>query len=60
FFFSLYYPLDTYSKSTNAGLVFDRMRIMDFLPAQIDLNLEKKIVSWCTAAIDFVNKYPNL
>ncbi|TAE41691.1 MAG: hypothetical protein EAZ70_00130 [Runella slithyformis] len=60
FFCSQYYPLDTYSKSTNAGLVFDRMRIMDFLPAQIDLNLEKKIVSWCTAAIDFVNKYPNL
>ena len=56
FFCSQYYPLDDYSKAKNAGLVFDRMRIMDFLPAQIDDVLDERIVSWCKGALRFLEK----
>lgn len=56
FFCSQYYPLNAYPKSTNAGLIFDRMRIMDFLPAQINPNLEKRIIDWCTGAIKFIRQ----
>jgi hypothetical protein len=54
FFCSQYYPLDDYSKARNAGLVFDRMRMMDCLPKQIDEELYMQIVSWCSGVIHFL------
>ena len=54
FFCSQYYPLDDYSKARNAGLVFDRMRMMDCLPLQIEEDLNQQIISWCTGALAFL------
>ncbi len=51
FFCSQNYSMD-YSKLVNAGLVFDRLRIMDFLPSQIDEKLSSQIKSWCEAVVN--------
>ncbi len=51
FFSSQYFPLDNYSKSKNAGIVFDRFRILDYLPEEFDQDMLTKITLWCKAAI---------
>jgi hypothetical protein len=51
FFSSQYFPLDDYAKAKNAGLVFDRFRILDYLPNDIDLDLLGRIQLWCRTAI---------
>lgn len=51
FFSSQYFPLDDYSKSKNAGIVFDRFRILDYLPEEIGGQVFEKLVLWCKAAI---------
>ncbi|MES2701478.1 MAG: hypothetical protein V4649_02510 [Bacteroidota bacterium] len=55
FFCTQYFPLDSYSKAINAGVVFDRFRILDFLPG-LDKQLASKIERWCKAAIKGISK----
>jgi hypothetical protein len=52
FFSSQYFPLDDYTKAKNAGIVFDRFRILDYLPEEVDRNLLDKIMLWCRTAIN--------
>lgn len=54
FFCSQYYPLDDYSKVRNGGLVFDRMRMMDCLPREIEEDLYHQIINWCTGVFRFL------
>ncbi|WP_028523530.1 hypothetical protein [Runella limosa] len=55
FFCSQNYPIVDYSKVKNAGLVFDRMRIMDCLTVDtLPDSLHKKITMWCTEALAFI------
>lgn len=55
FFCSQNYPIGDYSKVKNAGLVFDRMRIMDCLIAdEFSDNLSQEITAWCTEALAFI------
>ena len=51
FFTSQYFPLNLYPKSKNAGLVFDRSRIIDYLPRNIDADLLEEIRTWCSSAL---------
>lgn len=51
FFCSQYFPLDLYSKAKNAGLIFDRFRILDYLPDELEPSLLPEIIIWCNAAI---------
>jgi hypothetical protein len=51
FFSSQYFPLELYSKTKNAGLIFDRFRILDYLPKIIDNVLLDKIKKWTTVAM---------
>jgi hypothetical protein len=50
FFSSQYFPLDDYSKAKNAGIVFDRFRILEFLPV-LEVALFEKLKLWCETAI---------
>ncbi len=46
-------------RSRNAGLLFDRKRILEYLPAEIgkyDNNLEADIIAWVTAAKEYIQK----
>jgi len=43
-----------YSKASSAGIIFDRFRIMDFLPPALDIQLENDIRKWVTAALGSV------
>jgi hypothetical protein len=56
FFCSQNYPIHNYSKVVNAGLVFDRMRLMSLLPSQINPTLLNQIQSWCIGALDFLQQ----
>jgi hypothetical protein len=52
FFCAQYFPRDQwYVKATRAGIVFDRFRMMDFLPEEIDPVLFDKISIWCNGAL---------
>lgn len=51
FFCSQYFPIDSYNKAINAGIVFDRLRILDYLPNDIDSILASEIENWCTGAL---------
>lgn len=53
FFSSQYFPLDSYTKTKNAGIVFDRFRILDYLPNLINKDLIDLIIKWTSAAIEF-------
>lgn len=59
FFCSQHYPLNEYSKSMNGGLIFDRLRLMDFLPEQINTELHDQIVSWCNGALNSLKNPDN-
>lgn len=51
FFCAQYFPNEIWRVRANeAGLVFDRFRILDYLPKQIDLDLLENIKNWVTAA----------
>lgn len=55
FFIADSFPIrQWYSKASSAGIIFDRFRIMDFLPATLDVHLENDIRKWVGAAIDSV------
>ncbi|WP_266206281.1 hypothetical protein [Pontibacter kalidii] len=48
FFCAQYFPNEIWhERAYNAGLVFDRFRIMDYLPETINSELFEKIKSWC-------------
>ena len=51
FFCAQYFPNEIWRPRANeAGLVFDRFRIIDYLPDKIDDELLNNIKLWCTAA----------
>lgn len=57
FFCSQYFPREIWRPRANeAGLVFDRFRIIDYLPADLSEELLKNIKTWSIAA---QNLYPN-
>jgi hypothetical protein len=57
FFCAQYFPEDIWLPRANeAGLVFDRFRIIDYLPEQPNATLMEEIKSWCLAA---AARYPN-
>lgn len=43
-----------FSKSTSAGVVFDRFRIIDFLPANLDEQLTDEVKKWVEAVLAFI------
>jgi hypothetical protein len=51
FFCAQYFPRDTwYPLAKSAGLVFDRFRIIDYLPQVLDQNLLGEIKEWASTA----------
>lgn len=51
FFSAQYFPKEIWrERAYEAGLVFDRFRIIDYLPTEITDELLKDIKIWCTAA----------
>jgi len=58
FFSAQYFPNDIWhERAYNAGLVFDRFRIMDYLPNSIDATLFENIKSWCVGVTKrYINK----
>jgi len=51
FFCAQYFPKEIwYELTTTAGLVFDRFRIIDYLPEQLDQNLFNNLTRWTEAA----------
>lgn len=53
FFCAQYFPLDIWRVRANeAGLVFDRFRILDYLPQNVGEELMKKIKAWCSAILN--------
>jgi hypothetical protein len=53
FFCSQSFP-PSYSKLVNAGIVFDRTRIMDCLPSELDSELHQQMQNWCEGALNFL------
>lgn len=52
FFTAQYFPRDIwYERASEAGLVFDRFRIMEYLPETIDEGLLIQIQQWCDGAM---------
>jgi hypothetical protein len=52
FFCSLYISLDQWNTRANdGGIVFDRFRILDFLPEGIENDLLQNIMTWSTEGI---------
>lgn len=57
FFCAQYFPNDIWRVRANtAGLVFDRFRIMDYLPEKIDVDLVGKIEKWTSTAFQSYNQ----
>lgn len=54
FFSSQYFPIDQYSKLVNAGIVFDRFRIMDYFPVDMDTQIALEIQRWCEGALEYL------
>lgn len=53
FFTAQYFPNDLwYVRASEAGLVFDRFRIMSFLPESLEDDLLNKIQAWCEGALE--------
>lgn len=56
FFCAQYFPRDIWQVRANeAGLVFDRFRIMDYLPEEVDASLLADIETWTNAAFSYYN-----
>lgn len=52
FFTAQYFPRDIwYERASEAGLVFDRFRILSYLPESIDETLLSQITSWNTSVL---------
>jgi len=50
FFTAQYFPKEIFRVRANeAGLVFDRFRILDYLPSNIDDDLLSKMLAWTEA-----------
>lgn len=57
FFVSESYGLDRWEeRSRKAGIMFDRTRIMEYVPANIDANLLSRITEWNNAALSCVQQ----
>ena len=57
FFMSESYGMDRWEeRSRKAGIVFDRTRIMEFLPDELDPELSGRITEWNRAALAFAEK----
>ncbi len=55
FFVADSFPIrEWHTKSTDAGLVFDRFRIMDFLPSNVDAQLESDVRDWVASTLNFI------
>jgi len=53
FFTAQYFPSNLwYVRASEAGLVFDRFRIMGFLPKKLDQDLVEKMKNWCEGAVE--------
>lgn len=53
FFCAQYFPVEIWLPRANeAGLVFDRFRILDYLPQNIEEELMSSIKTWCSAALN--------
>lgn len=53
FFCAQYFPNDLwFVRATQAGLVFDRFRILDYLPKELEQDLLSKIDKWCTGELE--------
>lgn len=56
----LYFICDTfpstewYSKASSTGIIFDRLRIMDYLPSTFDGDIGSQVKKWVKAAMAFV------
>lgn len=56
FFTAQYFPREIfYVRAAEAGLVFDRFRILDYLPEDIDQNLLDRIINWTQAIYNHYN-----
>jgi len=54
FFCSVYFGVNDYNKTSEAqGIMFDRFRIMDYLPTPLDKTLYKDIRAWNLAATKY-------
>ena len=57
FFVSESYGIDRWEvRSRKAGIMFDRTRIMEFIPTEFDADLLEKMTEWNIAALDFAKK----
>ncbi len=55
FFITDSFPVDKwFSKARSAGIIFDRFRIMDFLPTDKDELLEYQIRTWVASALTYL------
>jgi hypothetical protein len=53
FFCAQYFPIDIWRVRANeAGLVFDRFRILDYLPQNVGQELMGNIKTWCSAILN--------
>jgi len=53
FFCAQYFPLDIWRVRANeAGLVFDRFRILDYLPDTVEPELMANVKMWCSAILN--------
>jgi hypothetical protein len=53
FFCAQYFPIEIWRPRANeAGLVFDRFRILDYLPENIEQELMDSIKTWCSAILN--------
>lgn len=53
FFTAQYFPRDLwYVRASEAGLVFDRFRILEYLPEKLDENIVEKIKIWCEGVME--------
>jgi hypothetical protein len=60
FFCSVYFAVNDYNKISEAeGIIFDRFRIMDYLPTNFEEPLYTRICAWNKAALEYVNRRSN-
>ena len=58
FFVSESYGMDRWEeRSRKAGIMFDRTRIMEFIPSKLDEELLNKIMEWNRAALAFAEQH---
>lgn len=61
FFTAQYFPRDLFRiRANDAGLVFDRFRILDYLPEKVDDDLLDKMNNWTITIINFYKNPENI